>query len=206
MSVSEHPTRSTGYAFRDEITALDVRLVDHDRTQRIKKVVELAPLQAGARHRVPRPGPRGVALSSYLQRVNSGPLSDDGRRRADHVRARPGEAGAGEVTDLIACLPGDGIGPEVLDQAVRVLESLPVDVEIVRAAVRRRPRSTSSASRCRHETLAACTRLAGGAARRGRRPDVGRRRRSARAGPDRAAQGARRLREPAAGARRARST
>ncbi|HUK96398.1 MAG TPA: 3-isopropylmalate dehydrogenase [Gaiellaceae bacterium] len=33
---------------------------------------------------------------------------------------------------LIACLPGDGIGPEVLDQAVRVLEHLPVDVEVVR--------------------------------------------------------------------------
>jgi 3-isopropylmalate dehydrogenase len=32
---------------------------------------------------------------------------------------------------LIACLPGDGIGPEVLDQAVRVLEQLPVDVEVV---------------------------------------------------------------------------
>jgi 3-isopropylmalate dehydrogenase len=36
------------------------------------------------------------------------------------------------MTDTIACLPGDGIGPEVLDQAVRVLESLPVDLEIVR--------------------------------------------------------------------------
>jgi len=36
------------------------------------------------------------------------------------------------LTDLIACLPGDGIGPEVLDQAVRVLEQLPVDVEVVR--------------------------------------------------------------------------
>jgi 3-isopropylmalate dehydrogenase len=36
------------------------------------------------------------------------------------------------MAELIACLPGDGIGPEVLDQAVRVLESLPVDVEIVR--------------------------------------------------------------------------
>jgi len=33
---------------------------------------------------------------------------------------------------LIACLPGDGIGPEVLDQAVRVLEHLPVDIEVVR--------------------------------------------------------------------------
>jgi 3-isopropylmalate dehydrogenase len=36
------------------------------------------------------------------------------------------------VKSLIACLPGDGIGPEVLEQAVRVLEHLPVDVEVVR--------------------------------------------------------------------------
>jgi 3-isopropylmalate dehydrogenase len=36
------------------------------------------------------------------------------------------------MTELVACLAGDGIGPEVLDQAVRVLEQLPVDVEVVR--------------------------------------------------------------------------
>ena len=36
------------------------------------------------------------------------------------------------MTNVIACLPGDGIGPEVLDQAVRVLEALPVDVEVKR--------------------------------------------------------------------------
>jgi 3-isopropylmalate dehydrogenase len=36
------------------------------------------------------------------------------------------------VAEVIACLPGDGIGPEVLDQAVRVLDALPLDVEIVR--------------------------------------------------------------------------
>jgi 3-isopropylmalate dehydrogenase len=36
------------------------------------------------------------------------------------------------MSEPIACLPGDGIGPEVLDQAVRVLEALPVDVEISR--------------------------------------------------------------------------
>jgi 3-isopropylmalate dehydrogenase len=34
--------------------------------------------------------------------------------------------------DRIACLPGDGIGPEVLDQGVRVLESLPLDLELER--------------------------------------------------------------------------
>src|SRR5436305_2947849 len=36
------------------------------------------------------------------------------------------------MSDRIACLPGDGIGPEVLDEAVRVLEHLPLDLEIVR--------------------------------------------------------------------------
>jgi 3-isopropylmalate dehydrogenase len=35
------------------------------------------------------------------------------------------------MPDLIAALPGDGIGPEVLDQAVRVLKQLPLDVEVV---------------------------------------------------------------------------
>jgi 3-isopropylmalate dehydrogenase len=36
------------------------------------------------------------------------------------------------MTVRIACLPGDGIGPEVLDHGVRVLESLPLEVEIER--------------------------------------------------------------------------
>jgi 3-isopropylmalate dehydrogenase len=36
------------------------------------------------------------------------------------------------MSELVACLPGDGIGPEVLDQAVRVLEQLPLDVRVVR--------------------------------------------------------------------------
>jgi 3-isopropylmalate dehydrogenase len=31
---------------------------------------------------------------------------------------------------VVVCLPGDGIGPEVMRAAVRVLESLPVDVEV----------------------------------------------------------------------------
>jgi 3-isopropylmalate dehydrogenase len=31
----------------------------------------------------------------------------------------------------IACLPGDGIGPEVMEQALRVLRELPVDAEVV---------------------------------------------------------------------------
>jgi 3-isopropylmalate dehydrogenase len=35
------------------------------------------------------------------------------------------------VTDLIACLGGDGIGPEVLAQGMRVLEALPVELELV---------------------------------------------------------------------------
>jgi len=35
------------------------------------------------------------------------------------------------VTDVIACLPGDGIGPEVTAEALRVLRQLPLDVEVV---------------------------------------------------------------------------
>jgi 3-isopropylmalate dehydrogenase len=38
---------------------------------------------------------------------------------------------ADAVSGLVACLPGDGIGPEVMVQAVRVLEHLPLDVETV---------------------------------------------------------------------------
>jgi 3-isopropylmalate dehydrogenase len=34
------------------------------------------------------------------------------------------------VTDVIACLPGDGIGPEVTAEALRVLRELPVEVEV----------------------------------------------------------------------------
>ena len=34
------------------------------------------------------------------------------------------------MADVIACLPGDGIGPEVLEQAMRVLETLPLDVTV----------------------------------------------------------------------------
>jgi len=35
------------------------------------------------------------------------------------------------VTDLVVALPGDGIGPEVVREALRVLAELPVDVEVV---------------------------------------------------------------------------
>jgi len=58
---------------------------------------------------------------------------------------------------LIAALPGDGIGPEVLAQAVRVLRALPVDVEVVElpfggAAI------DETGSPLPAETLAACRR------------------------------------------------
>ena len=36
------------------------------------------------------------------------------------------------MSDVIAALPGDGIGPEVLEQALRVLEHLPLEVEVVK--------------------------------------------------------------------------
>jgi 3-isopropylmalate dehydrogenase len=59
------------------------------------------------------------------------------------------------MAELIACLPGDGIGPEVLDQAVRVLGALPIDSRCsgCRSAARR---STRPANPLPPETLAAC--------------------------------------------------
>ena len=109
------------------------------------------------------------------------------------------------MADLIACLPGDGIGPEVLDQGVRVLESLPVDVEIVRlpfggAAIDElgEPLPAETLATCRASRAVLLGAVGG--------PQLGRRRRAARAGPDRHAQGARRLREPAAGPPGRRST
>jgi 3-isopropylmalate dehydrogenase len=61
------------------------------------------------------------------------------------------------MPELIACLPGDGIGPEVLDEAVRVLEQLPVEVEVQRlpfggAAI------DESGTPLPKDTLAACRR------------------------------------------------
>ena len=102
----------------------------------------------------------------------------------------------------IVCLPGDGIGPEVTAEAVRVLEALPLDVEISEHAFggaaidafgdplpRRDARGLQGRGR--------------GPARRGRRPAVGWPA-APRGRPDRPAEGARRLREPAAGGRRGR--
>ena len=83
-------------------------------------------------------------------------------------------------------------------QAVRVLAALPLEVEVEEqpfggAAI------DAAGDPLPAETLAAC--LAADAVLLGAvgGPEVGRRQRAARGGPDRAAQGARRLREPASG-------
>ena len=55
----------------------------------------------------------------------------------------------------IVCLPGDGIGPEVMAEAVRVLEALPLELEIERAPLRRR-RDRRVRRPAAAETLAAC--------------------------------------------------
>ena len=52
------------------------------------------------------------------------------------------------MTHNIAVLPGDGIGPEIVEQAVRVLKALdvPFDIKQARSAA---PPSTRSSTRCR---------------------------------------------------------
>ncbi len=119
--------------------------------------------------------------------------------------ARPPQ-GRRTVKASIVVLPGDGIGPEVTAEALRVLEGGGAEgrarAPLHRAAhgrlLHRRPRRRRSP----HEVL---TRLPGvrrGPARRGRRAEVGRPegQGAAGAGAARPAQGARRLRQPAPGA------
>src|SRR4051812_29758443 len=59
------------------------------------------------------------------------PVCDGSVREVRSSRRLGLRGGDHTVTDRIACLPGDGIGPEVLAQAARVLGSLPLDVELV---------------------------------------------------------------------------
>jgi len=98
------------------------------------------------------------------------------------------------VPEVVACLPGDGIGPEVLEQAVRVLEHLPLDVEAVRlpfggVAI------DEFGDPLPAQTLATCRSARAVLLGAGRRPEVGRRQRPARGRSAGAAQGARRLRQ-----------
>ena len=122
------------------------------------------------------------------------------------VARRPDAAGRGDdMKATIVVLPGDGIGPEVTAEAVRVLEA------VAQRGRARASRSTSSswaaAPSTRHgtaltdEVLAALPGRRRGAARRGGRPEVGRPegQGAAGAGAARPAQGARRLRQPAPG-------
>ena len=117
---------------------------------------------------------REEAMVARLVRENPGPLSDGGVAELVQLRARADQEGAGDVPSRIVCLPGDGIGPEVMADAVRVLEALPLDVEVEEhpfggAAI------DAVGDPLPAETLDACRGGRRRAARRGRRPEVGRR-------------------------------
>ena len=93
------------------------------------------------------------------------------------------------MTFDIIVLPGDGIGPEVTAEAVKVLRAVG---ERYRAPASRwrstspaAPRSTRRASPISEETMARCADGRRGAARRGRRAEVGRSQRR-RCGPEQA--------------------
>ena len=96
----------------------------------------------------------GVTLGALRAAVGDRPLGAhdrvvalDHRHRAEDADAVDVRASAESPTDVdelleqlksrseraerIACLPGDGIGPEVIAQALRVLAMLPLDVEVV---------------------------------------------------------------------------
>ena len=104
----------------------------------------------------------------------------------------------------IVTLPGDGIGPEVLDASLRVLGQVAPDLDY-------EEHEFGGASIDAHgtaltdEVLAACRARRRRPAGRRRRPEVGHhrpRRAAPRAGPARPAQGPRPVRQPAPGPRR----
>ena len=80
-------------ALRAEITALDERLLETI-NQRLETVEKLRLYKE--EHDLPFVDPdREAALIQELKSANRGPLSEDGTARADHLRPRPRQAGAG---------------------------------------------------------------------------------------------------------------
>ena len=92
----------------------DVVVVDVER-----RVLELERAGGGARAAARRVDASAAALHE---------------RRLREVRGarRLGVGRGDDVTATIVCLPGDGVGPEVTDEALRVLDALPVDAEVER--------------------------------------------------------------------------
>jgi chorismate mutase len=76
MSIQQPPVDTTVASYRDEITALDVRLLSTINA-RIKAVKGLAQYkeERGLAFHDPE---REAWLVAYLKRVNSGPISDEG--------------------------------------------------------------------------------------------------------------------------------
>ena len=138
--------------------------------------------------------------------ASAGAASAAGRARRAGRGARPRSVGRAphrlHGMPKIVTLPGDGIGPEVLAAAIEVLAAVAGDFTYEPAPVRRREhrRPRHRAHRRRAGRLPRGRRRAAG---RRRRPEVGHhrsRRAAARAGAARPAQGARPVRQPAAGA------
>ena len=194
-------------SLRDEITALDVRLVEHDQRAHRGSSKALREYKRGAGIAVPRsrrarrwlaavpeareqrPALATRASSELLAFVLA--LDQEGGRACaepDRLPARrrhrargdgAGRAGARAAAARARDRRALPFGGAAIDE---LGDPLPAG-DARRLPLRRR-----------------------GAARRGRRAEVGRRRRAARSGAARAAQGARRLREPAPGSRAATST
>ena len=93
-----------------------------------------------------RSGARGLVARLPARREH-GPAQRRRAARAPDDGARPHQARARRAAVRIASLPGDGIGPEVCDAAVRVLDALPIDVAVEEHPFGAAP-STSTATRC----------------------------------------------------------
>ena len=170
----------------------------------VKRLMESVDLDTGSEMSVDLErkvvvAPDGRELPFEIDETTRAEASQRARRHRPDARPRGrdrGLRGAGDGMS-IAVLPGDGIGPEVAAQAVRVLDALGLA-------------HTSHAfggnailaqgTPLPDETLAACEAADAVLLGRGGPPRARRAAGTARAGPPRAATGARRLRKPPAGA------
>ena len=142
-------------ALREQITALDRALLAAV-NRRLELVGKLHEHKAQKGSPLRRPRARGGARRGAPGARTRGPLSERGRRRARTFVLDLAQAGAPRVSDVIVCLPGDGIGPEVMAQARARARAAAARGRGRGAARSAAPRSTRSATRCPTETLEAC--------------------------------------------------
>ena len=114
-------------------------------------------------------------MLARLAGENAGPLSEEGLAELFRYVLDLTRRELHGVASRIVCLPGDGIGPEVMAVGASACSTRCRSTSRSRSTRSAAPRSTRSATRCPADDARGVPRGRRGAARRGRRPEVGRR-------------------------------